>query len=155
MKPFWELVDIKAKNECWHWTGRRRGGANNQYGAYGHYQAHRYALEIKLGRKLARNEVARHTCDNPICCNPNHLIPGSYKDNYQDAKARGRIRSGNQSGCNNGNAKLTESDVAEIMERIGRGETNKSIAEDYPVGHSMISKIRTGKFWRSRQDSNL
>ncbi len=25
-----------------------------------------------------------HRCDNPPCCNPNHLFPGTMKDNFDD-----------------------------------------------------------------------
>ena len=52
--------------------------------------AHRYALERKLGRELEPGEVARHTCDNPICVNPDHLLPGTQRDNVDDMMRRGR-----------------------------------------------------------------
>lgn len=51
-------------------------------------------------------------------------------------------------GEKNHQAKLTEKDVIEIKTRIKNGETNPSIAKDFPVSHKMISLIRTGKSWR-------
>ncbi|MEU9067340.1 HNH endonuclease [Streptomyces sp. NPDC048306] len=55
--------------------------------------AHRWSLERKLGRKLSADEMARHTCDNPPCVNPDHLIPGSRSDNMMDMLQRNRRRS--------------------------------------------------------------
>lgn len=34
--------------------------------------------------------VARHTCDNPPCCNPLHIIDGDTRANALDASDRGR-----------------------------------------------------------------
>jgi HNH endonuclease len=34
--------------------------------------------------------LLRHTCDNPRCKNPDHLLPGTHKDNAQDRVSRGR-----------------------------------------------------------------
>lgn len=155
LKPFSEYIDKSDPSGCWPWTGRRRGGARNQYGAYGNEQAHRKSLEMAIGRKLTQDEIACHHCDNPICCNPKHLYAGTRIDNARDALERGQLKGRDQKGETNGNAKLTESDVNKIKARIAAGESNTRIARDYPVGHAMISKIRTGKFWRSRQDSNL
>jgi hypothetical protein len=33
-----------------------------------------------------------HTCDNPICCNPNHLWLGTLKQNTHDMMSKGRAK---------------------------------------------------------------
>jgi len=34
-----------------------------------------------------------HTCDTPNCCNPEHVEPGTQRENLLQAVARGRVRS--------------------------------------------------------------
>lgn len=53
---------------------------------------HRLVMADKLGVTLAEltGVVVRHTCDNPRCINPNHLIPGTKADNNRDRAERGR-----------------------------------------------------------------
>jgi predicted nucleic acid-binding Zn-ribbon protein len=33
-----------------------------------------------------QNKIIRHKCNNKKCCNPDHLISGSYRDNVLDIK---------------------------------------------------------------------
>lgn len=54
--------------------------------------AHRAALAEKLGRPVVG--VTRHTCDNPPCIEPSHLLEGSQADNIDDAWQKGRLTGG-------------------------------------------------------------
>jgi molybdopterin-binding protein len=90
-----------------------------------------------------------HKCDNPRCVRPDHLFLGTLQDNVDDMLAKGRApEPRNQSGAFNGNSKLTEDDVREVIRQILAGKTNKAIAASTPVGHAMVSRIRTGRSWR-------
>lgn len=59
------------------------------YRAYS-FLAHRVAWAIAHGREPGKR-VVRHSCDNPPCCNPAHLLLGTHKDNHADAVERARL----------------------------------------------------------------
>lgn len=50
---------------------------------------HRLAYEAWVG-PIPEGMLIRHTCDTPLCINPDHLIPGTHRDNMQDRLERGR-----------------------------------------------------------------
>lgn len=82
---------------CWLWLGalNNRGYGVFARSAYGHAgqvtYAHRFSLARQLG-ELPEGACALHTCDNRACVNPDHLYPGSKKDNTADMLRRGRAR---------------------------------------------------------------
>ncbi|ANT45377.2 HNH homing endonuclease [Pectobacterium phage PP90] len=53
---------------------------------------HRMVYACKMGTNLdgIADVVVRHTCDNPRCINPEHLIGGTKADNNRDRAERGR-----------------------------------------------------------------
>lgn len=53
--------------------------------------AHRVAYEAKYGA-IPKGMVVMHLCDNPACCNPDHLTLGTKKDNAHDAILKGRSK---------------------------------------------------------------
>ncbi len=144
---FWDMVDIRGEDECWPWLG---GCDRDGYGQLkrngGVVIASRVALAEATG-KMRYDLHALHSCDNPPCCNPGHLRWGTPADNAQDKMLRGRGRTGDQVGANNGAAKLSEKQVELVVERLHAGWGNSQIAADLPVGHSMISLIRLGRMW--------
>lgn len=92
---FSEKVSPEPNTGCWFWTGalNTQGyGVINKGGNSGVMYAHRFSLQMKLGRELADGECALHRCDTPSCVNPAHLFLGSLKDNAQDMLSKGRAR---------------------------------------------------------------
>ena len=55
------------------------------------WKGHRYSYTLFKG-DIPEDLVIRHTCDNPACINPDHLILGTQKDNVQDMLERNRFR---------------------------------------------------------------
>lgn len=54
---------------------------------------HRFSYELWKER-IPKGLLVLHSCDNRPCCNPEHLRAGTSKENYADARSRGRIKSG-------------------------------------------------------------
>lgn len=85
---FWSFVD--RSGECWIWTGHRNAAG------YGHISvdgklvlAHRHAWTLENGPIPPGLDIL-HRCDNPPCCRPAHLRPGTDSDNALDRERRGR-----------------------------------------------------------------
>ena len=151
MMRFWSKVDMRDPGQCWEWQAsvNRSGYGKFKLASYTNVTASRLAL-IGTKRDEPDGLLVLHHCDNRRCCNPHHLYFGTAQDNSDDKVGRGRARSGNQSGANNGAAKINEDHLALIVERIGQGWNNKQIAADLPISHSMVSLIRLGRMWREQ-----
>jgi hypothetical protein len=86
-EEFWEWVDIRGDDDCWEW---KRSRFPDGYGQVNHTVAHRIAWEMTNG-PIPEGLWVLHKCDNPPCCNPNHLFLGTVKDNVHDAMRKGRM----------------------------------------------------------------
>jgi hypothetical protein len=97
---FWSRVDKGAG--CWEWTGGKSDGYGQLCDEYGRkVRAHRYSYTIHHG-PIPSGRVVRHTCDNPGCVNPSHLLLGTQLDNAADRDVRGRNGHSNKSHCPQG-----------------------------------------------------
>lgn len=87
---FLHYVPVGEKNNCWNWkgilseTGYGRFNIGREFIA-----AYRFSYIFYKG-EIPEDKIVRHTCDNPACVNPNHLILGSYSDNNNDMMERDR-----------------------------------------------------------------
>lgn len=130
---------------CIIWAGSKdRDGYGTVSLAGKKYQAHRVAYSKHYGIDI-QGSVIRHTCDNPPCVNPEHLIIGTHQDNMRDMVSRGRQRKAK--GEQNSKAKLTAADVKHIRRLIANGEMLKDIAKNYGVRTTTITAIKTGQNW--------
>jgi len=83
-------IVINQTTDCWEF----QGGKNNiGYGMIRDNKkmrtTHRVSYEEHIG-PIPYGLVVMHSCDNPICCNPNHLSVGTMKDNINDMINKGR-----------------------------------------------------------------
>jgi hypothetical protein len=67
-----------------------RQGERRVYGAIS-ISAHRLAWEMAHG-PIPEGMQVLHRCDEPRCCNPDHLFLGTASENMADMRAKGRVR---------------------------------------------------------------
>lgn len=104
---------------------------------------HRVAYELKNG-PIPDGLLIRHTCDNPPCINPNHLLTGTHQDNCDDMMSRGRGRKAH--GVSQWCSKLNDDAVREIL--CSKSLSIVQLAEKHGVKASVISKVQTGQIWK-------
>jgi len=80
---------IKQDQDCQVWTA----GTTRNYGVFSLDQkprkAHQVGWMIKHSKEWPKGQIARHTCNNKLCVNPDHIIPGTAKENAADREAIG------------------------------------------------------------------
>ena len=140
---FWSRVDIREPDECWPWTrGTSMGYGMMRVGGAKH-RTHRLAYFYEHG---SWPKLACHHCDNPLCCNPRHIYNGTHSTNIHDRVDRhpqSWLRGERAAG-----SRLTAVQVREIRARRSAGETIQSIAVDFGISSTHVSRIARRLFWR-------
>ena len=126
---------------CWEWEGSLGGRDKRPYFQYNGKKvlAYRLVYHLVTGSAISDNLVARHTCDNKVCCNPEHIIPGSHQDNMDDMKERERHG-------------LTHHSVRAIRRLLKQGRTHQSIADQFGVSRENITAINTRRTYSHVED---
>ena len=102
-------------------------------------RVHRVAYEVAYG-SIPNGLLLRHTCNNKICCNPAHLIPGTHAENMKDMIEAGHSLKGEM----HHKAKLTEADVLNIR---ADSRPQREIAKHYGVSQGTIGFIKRRITW--------
>ncbi len=127
------------ENDCLVWTrclntdGYPRAVVDGNFNG----KVHRVVYELATGEDIT-GLVIRHTCDNPRCINPVHLVKGTLVDNVNDRTERNRA-----------NAKVTPDQVRAIRELYKTGKfTQEKIGFMFNLNPRTISSIVLGRHWR-------
>lgn len=141
-------LDMSDAATCWPY----QGGASTRSGHRQIWDRGRMRFVHRVAWELANGPIPNgmkvcHRCDNPPCCNPQHLFLGTIADNNADRDRKGRhvaLR-----GEDHGNAKLTADQVAAIRELASADVPQKLIAKAVGISQSNVSDIHSGDAWAS------
>ena len=156
MKHIFDRFEAKVERVpfmgCWIWMG-----ALNEHGygvigrgrrGCGNDKAHRVAYRAYRG-EIPEGKIMLHKCGNPICVNPWHLEPGTYKENSADMVRMGRHYQPDNSGENAKWSKLTVDAVKDIKsQKGGKKGTGTALARKYGVSKSAVYQIWVGENWQ-------
>lgn len=145
--------DPTPGSDCILWTGAKH---RQGYGMMGYIDqtdnkkcmnvVHRLVKIFDLGRELDRDEYVVHTCSNPLCINPNHLLLG-------DAYVRNKVMYANGRGPKNpGTNKVRGVEVkqnrnykySEDEIRWIRNATTEEIGQRYNMDRTRAGQFRWG-----------
>lgn len=140
----------KLENGCWVWN---RASTHGGYGVMTfngeRIGTHRLSYECFVGPIPAGLHVL-HKCDNPPCCNPEHLFLGTPMDNTLDKMRKGRCGIRNLPfGESHKRSKLTDQKVREIRSLYATGKiSQKTLCGMFGVTNGSIQPLLLGKTWR-------
>ena len=144
---FWKYVWRRQDHQCWPWMAStmKRGGYGQLRDGAKTLKSHRLSWELHFGA-IPENLLIRHLCNNPLCCNPSHLLPGTDKENHSDMQLAGRMFvPESPRGSQHHDARLTEEKVRFVL---SSDLTGAELSRLFGVSRSTISQIRTGKTWK-------
>ena len=105
---------------CLVWTGAKNSSVAGK--GYGMIRAaegkrmvytHRAAWQLANGAPIPAGAVVCHTCDNGLCCHPEHLFAASQGANVQDMVEKGRAVHGSRY--------MSDEDVAKLRQMVESG----------------------------------
>lgn len=136
----------KTERGCIEWVGGTTGKSGYGYFRVGEqkFLAHRIAYLTGVG-EFDERLIIMHSCDNRACVNPMHLMPGTQSENMVDAVTKKRLL--HYKGEKNAAAKLNDSDIPLIRERLLTGICMRTVAKEFGVGKSTIFRIAHNRLW--------
>jgi hypothetical protein len=146
---FWSKVINPNDGGCWGWSGGCFGNGRPAISVSGrNYLAYRVSWLIHNGSIGARRLIC-HSCDNPKCCNPEHLFEGTSKDNVDDMYSKGREN--RPRGENAPTSKLTTEQVLQIRAEYQKGKWGFGavmIGKRFGIGPKSVLGIINREYWK-------
>jgi transposase len=131
---------LDLETGCINWQGSRlKNGYGRKWLDGKTVLVHRLVLESKIAGFLDSSYFACHTCDNPGCINPEHLVAGSPAENT--GQMMGRDRKTPRRKSIPGSGKLSIQQLREIQTKYLSGTAKNHLVKEYGVQYETIAKI--------------
>lgn len=138
---FWSKV--KKTNKCFYWTAYKFNGYGRLNVNGKNTPAHRFSYELNKG-KIPSGMCVCHSCDNPLCVNPEHLWLGTRKDNNLDRTSKGRSVVGEQRS----QSKLSWGMVNDIRKIYSEGKySQRELCKKFNISQPLLCKVVNNKNW--------
>ena len=150
---FWDRINCLKEpfrpdlTPCWMWMGAKTNLGYGFISIHGvMYSTHKLSYELHYGLIPDGVNIC-HRCDQPPCCNPEHLEAGSQRHNMRGCASRGRISI----------AKLDPELIVKLREqteslRLPNGKLPAGVITDLAkilgVSRTNISQALSGKAYR-------
>jgi len=147
-KKYIKVIQRDYETPCWEW---QRSLSKKGYGKFKvnsqNVSAHVFSYEYFKG-KIPKGLQVHHKCNNPSCCNPDHLVLGTHQDNMNY-----KVKCNRQcKGISINTAKLTSSDILSIraMYNDNKGVFGiiNQLAKQFKINRNQISAIINRKAWK-------
>lgn len=135
------LKHTRDEGECKIWLGclNTDGYARIAYRGNSNIKVHRLSYQMAHGGLDISGHLVMHTCDNPRCINPDHLVLGTYTSNNRDRAEKGRSY-----------RKLTPIQIRRIYELLDSNILlQKEIAMIVGCDPRRVSDVRCGLYDRN------
>ena len=146
LQDLWSYIDVKQEAEsCWNWkksTADWRGYGQTHFGGK-HWRSHRLIFFLTNGYLPP---AVMHTCDNPSCCNPSHLIAGTNGLNNTDRAMK--KRSNPKRGESYKLSKLKTEDVLFMRNAIkNKTHTMQALSKMFNIHRNYVSDVVNKRAW--------
>ena len=131
--------NYRRGNGCWEWVASKVGGYGQLRCGRKMMKAHRISYILHKG-EIPDGLLVRHTCHNPGCVNPDHLLTGTVQDNTDDKTMAGRQARGEKINT----AKLTEQQVREIRES---DKKYRELTVEYGISEATVWRVKKNVNW--------
>lgn len=152
VQDVWKMVEKRRPDQCWPWLGYTNRGGYGRLdikplkGVYAHRMAWA-ATHRDFELRAHDGNLVLHNCDNPLCCNPDHLYIGTHEQNTIDKVTRNRLP--DYSGDKGPRCKLTLEEVDFIRLQKRYGATLNALALLYDVSRVTIKGCISGRHYKA------
>jgi hypothetical protein len=131
---------------CLEWLGRKNPDGYGLFWFNGHHQkTHRIIYTLTHGA-IPPGMFVCHHCDNPACCNPEHLFLGTAADNNLDMIKKGRYRAPDPQAMPQ--AKLSWETAREIRRLYFHGHNVQYLSSLFKISDKQIYLLLQNKAWK-------